>query len=71
MEEEYTVVVPSDVVALNEKIGMVTNKKYEGTNMMQSYINASWLYCSYFLNRNHQNFRKDYVTREYWEGALR
>lgn len=71
VENEYTVIVPNDVASLNEKIFEVTNRKYEGKSMIASYINFCWLYCSYFMNRNHQKFRKDYITKEYWEGVLR
>ena len=69
--DEYTVIVPNDVEALNENILKVSGKCFDGKNLLDSYVNSCWLYVSFFLNRSKEGFRNDLITKEYWKGAIK
>lgn len=70
--DDVTLVIPESSVNNLETLERVYNLSIiRGTKVTTSIINSMWLLCFIFLNRDSENFKNEYITKEFWENGVR
>lgn len=70
--DDVTLVVPESSVSNLEALERVYNLSLvRGSKVTSSIINSLWLLCFIFLNRDSENFKNEYITKEFWENGVR
>lgn len=74
--EERTIKVPQESEPVANKLYCLFDSKFEGKHfdakdLKASLINCLWIICFLFLDRDSDNYKADYIAREYWEGVLK
>lgn len=74
--EERNIKVPQESEAIVNKLYSLFDTKFEGKHfdakdLKASLTNCLWIICLLFLDRDSNNYKADYITREYWEGVLK
>lgn len=74
--EERTIYVPTESQAIVSSLYKTFASKFDGKPFTAekptaSIINCLWLICFMFLDRDSDNYKAEYITREYWEGVLK
>lgn len=74
--EERTIKVPQESEPVANKLYSLFDSKFEGKHfdakdLKASLINCLWIICFLFLDRDSDNYKADYIAREYWEGVLK